>query len=354
MDNLKLEEIIWEVTLKCGKNCKYCGSKDVIRPENPQKKCILHIAQEIADYKVNIVTLSGGEPGQLSDQTLEEVVQILKSGGCSVRAVTNGKLLKGAIAKEFDIIGLSVNDSLDLPQDLMRYDDLTMITNFGTHNIFSFDKLAEIAKNFNTWQIQLTMGEFLLSSEGITYLKEKIRNLPTTIKYILSDNLQDQHICSAGIHSCGITTDGDIIPCLSERSICHNEDLLSVQGNLFQRTLKDIWENEFKDIRFSDKGWTYTCRNCINYPEVKVLTPVKTIESWPPTTYPNSAPETPDFDRVTVTVYGVDSNRTIAYGTGERGGRGRYSPYSGGNVYSYGVTSWRAMGVTSHSEQDWR
>ena len=30
MKNLVLDEILWEITDRCNKGCKYCGSKDII------------------------------------------------------------------------------------------------------------------------------------------------------------------------------------------------------------------------------------------------------------------------------------------------------------------------------------
>jgi MoaA/NifB/PqqE/SkfB family radical SAM enzyme len=247
----KLRDIIYEITLKCNKGCKYCGSQDVLRKENPPLEHMLHIAHEIGNYGVDVVTLSGGEPGEIDTNDLVSIIQELKLYHCNVRAITNGKLLRASKAtSRLDMVGLSINS----PEDYLKptylssvpYNTLVMVTNFGTHNVWEFNKLAEIARSFKSWQIQLTTGaEFMLNPEGISYLRKKIRELDG-IKYILADNLQDEHKCSAGIVSCGITVDGDVIPCLSERT----SGSVSVQGNLFERSLKDIWETEFRDIRF--------------------------------------------------------------------------------------------------------
>ncbi len=302
---LKLKDIIWETTLKCGKHCKYCGSLEILRKENPSKEFLLHVAREIGSYGVDVVTLSGGEPGELDFDVLISIVDILKLYNCSVRVITNGKMLLFSenLLKHFDVIGQSINVSNDhFYRDLIPSDKIVMVTNFGSHNIWQFDDLAEIANSYKSWQIQLTTGGvYQLNAEGITYLRKKIREL-NNVKYVLADNLQDEHKCSAGINSCGITVDGDVIPCLSERTL---GGIISSQGNLKNRSLKDIWESEFKDIRFSSKTWCNSCRNHIDYPQIKELTP------------------------------------TIAQIPHARGHRQQIPKLScQGNVMSYGVTDW--------------
>lgn len=275
---LKLKDIVWEITLCCHKGCKYCGSKNVLRDENPTLSSMLDIAKQIGQYGVDTVILSGGEPGELNFSEMDQIIDILEAYGVKVQVVTNGKLLNfdQKILNRFDLIGLSINSVEDHIRLWTVYGDTinncVMVTNFGTHNIWDFDGLASLAKNFRSWQVQLTTGEYLLPPDGISYLRSKIRKLEG-VKYVLADNLQDEHKCSAGINSCGITCDGDIIPCLSERA--HGKGGVEVQGNLFKfkGSLKDIWETEFKEIRFSDRGWVNSCRNCINYPTIKELTP---------------------------------------------------------------------------------
>lgn len=355
-DNLKLKEVIWEVTRKCGKNCKYCGSKAVLEPENPQLDNLLRIAREIADYGVKVVTLSGGELGELPAGDLFAILEVLKSGGCDIRAVTNGKLLEliGPVEarRKFNVIGLSVNSSGDIPSNLRGYDRYTMITNFGTHNIWEFDKLAETAKSFGTWQIQLTMGEFLLPPEGIAHLREKIRQLKD-VKYVLADNLQDQHKCTAGITSCGITSDGLVIPCLSERS-CNASGGVTAEGNLFIDSLKRIWENNFKEIRFGGDGWRNRCRNCIKYPDVKQLTP--TIQRFRAVELPESSGTDPIMPPFEVRLYGVEPYDVQVYGVQPSDIQvyGVTTPprrrYTGSKVMAYGVTDYSVIAACDHRE----
>jgi radical SAM protein with 4Fe4S-binding SPASM domain len=318
---LKLKDVIWETTLKCNKNCEYCGSKGVLRPQNPSHEHLISIAKEIANYGVEVVTLSGGEPGLLDDLSLFEIIDCLKNGGCSVRVITNGTLFSKPkeLLDKFDIIGLSINTPADYHAlcYVCRY-DAVMVTNFGTHNIWNFDELAEIARKFRSWQIQLTTGNsFMLNPEGIKYLRKKIRYL-VGVKYILADNLQDEHVCSAGINSCGITSNGDVIPCLSERA-WGTIDKESIQGNIFDNSLKDIWESSFNEIRFSANTWKRSCRNCVKYPAIDNLTP----------TVAPIGTEVPQRPR----------------------SRASKSSHRNGNVYSYGVTDWNVVGLNDYKNE---
>jgi radical SAM protein with 4Fe4S-binding SPASM domain len=162
-------------------------------------------------------------------------------------------------------------------------------------------------------------------------LRRMVRELEG-VKYILADNLQDEHKCSAGIVSCGITVDGDVIPCLSERTSGN----VSVQGNLFKRTLKDIWETEFRDIRFGAEGWSKSCRNCVSYPKVKELTP---------TIAPREKVEHPKPQITMEMINGIVKS--------QKRPRDSYRGCSG-NIMSYGVTDWNIAALSCWEEETWK
>lgn len=355
---LKLKEVLWEITNKCDKNCKYCGSKNSLSNDNPSIDTITAILYSIVEYPPEIVTITGGEPGCLDIDVLDNVIGVLSAYGVKVRIVTNGRFLQYASHyKNFDkveVIGLSVNEPWPYWFDYVEghEKDLTIVTNFGTHNIWHFDKLAKFISdsNFNTWQIQLTMGEYMLQKEGIAYLREKIRSLNDPkceykVNYILSDNLQDIHVCQAGISSCSITANGEVVPCLSERSRTV-ESTVTIEGSLLQNSLKDIWENAFKEIRFNGP-WCKSCRSCITYPNIDILTP--TISS-------NNKPQTIAADDVMIDVGEV--YREILRKKRDNSDDDDY-PYRttvvmystgrwGDSVVAYGVTRWNLASIDKH------
>lgn len=288
MSKLKLKEIIWEVTNQCNKNCSYCGSKDIININigNLRIDNIESIAAAIKLYPPEELTLSGGEPGCLSSETMNKILTTLRPCD-NVKVVTNGWIIDNPVHKDnlkhINRFGLSVNTLKDFDNAQERAEkvdyNVTFITNFGTHNIWDFDHIVASINSIKAkqqplsddkiiWQVQLTMGnELQLNAEGIAYLRKKIDVAKNKLKIVEADNLQVCHDCTAGINSCGITYEGWVIGCLSER--CWNKRG-QVYGHLLgpnAKGLGDIWENEFKDKRF---GCSKCCRDCFTYPVEEV------------------------------------------------------------------------------------
>lgn len=335
---LQLEEILWEITNKCNKKCTYCGSSDIINTGGePTKKELDLILENINNVLPKEVTITGGEPG-----CVEGLMDIFTGLHPSIKlkAVTNGHLLEKLNTEElavFSQIGISVNTVEEIEDFIEKEDtnvfapyyydkynrknNITMITNFGKHNIWNFNDLYTFfkAKDYSLWQIQLTMGPDMLPADGIKHLRKKISEIHNFgaehQPYILADNLQLYHQCQAGIRGCSITYKGEIIPCLSERS--WKKDL-RVQGKITDRdSLHKIWENSFKDLRFK-KG--KCCRDCIAYPGIDDRSTessemIKKIERLSKGLPSPSIPSVPS-----VLMYGVgspDPGTVFVYGTAE-------------------------------------
>jgi MoaA/NifB/PqqE/SkfB family radical SAM enzyme len=282
---IKPKDIIWEITNQCNKNCKYCGSKGIINcgPDASLNE-IDKIITEIISVEPNVVTISGGEPGSVVERTIGAAKKFKAAGIKAVSIVSNGHNHRNFIrCADIDALGISINSAEDIDHwdDLMscnKDDDInlhkefgpdgkiTVITNFGKHNICEFYTIASFIKRNNCmWQIQLTNGEFLLKSSEIKFLYNLIRKEILPEKYcgvVLADNLQIKHECDAGISSIGITYDGYVISCLSKRSwgnIEKNKD-----HNLLNNKLKYIWSSRlFNEERF---GCADCCRTGIEYP----------------------------------------------------------------------------------------
>jgi sulfatase maturation enzyme AslB (radical SAM superfamily) len=308
--NLRLKEILWELTLKCNKSCSYCGSKSLLNKEELQDSRKIDIAKQIVFYPPERITLTGGEPAL--DSSLNDVLDIFNKTNIPVSVVTNGTALSlpQSTLNKINTIGLSVNTEEDLlikiPPSLNH--KITLITNFGSHNIFLYKTLFSFfkANNFPIWQIQLTMGEpYQLPKDGIKYLLDEIFDhdlfftYPAIIpkndqKIVLSDNLQSLHDCTAGIESMSIANNGDVIRCLSQRT--WDTNIIS-EGNLLQTSLKEIWENRFKSSRFSS---CKCCRDFFKYPEITCIKKPNVKLLLEETDYPP-----------TVTYYGVFTNPPV-------------------------------------------
>jgi molybdenum cofactor biosynthesis enzyme MoaA len=374
---LKLKEILWELTNKCNKNCDYCGSKEVLnKNEEITLREIDLIINNITNYPPEELTLTGGEPyvsthfkhvvKKINDyNTLKGLTQhpIIK-----LKIVTNGTLFKAEekVIEAFDRIGLSINTE----EEIKKWNEMntsattmeqsvhfakfknkiTVITNFGTHNVWEFDKITKFLfdNKIDCWQVQLTTGKYQLQKDGIKYLYGKIKEIVETplelsilkIKnsnatLVLSDCLQICHTCSAGINSCGITYDGKVIGCLSERSWKEN---MEVYGDLLGdeetiSTLQQAWETSFQDRRFCTAK---CCRDCIDYPNIDKENVKVTLTDGQVTFYP--FPEDQYPQQPIAIYYGVFPNdkMTLMYGVGEPNSPSvtAYAVWGGGQTIS--------------------
>jgi MoaA/NifB/PqqE/SkfB family radical SAM enzyme len=255
------QEILWEFTLKCNKNCCYCGSKDILKKKLEEQERDgyetigqIGIAQYITKVHPDEVTITGGEPSCEMTE-LVECVKILYDAGIKVKILTNGNLFQqmagdadlwDRLDKMVNCYGLSLNELSDLNSIGETYsikEKTTIITNFGTHNINDFDKIAKKAMQYNCWQVQLTIGnEYQLDIDQIKELKNKLEKVENSglLNVVRADNFTCG-MCKAGIYGFSITYDGLIVPCLSYRS--WKSDMM-VQG--FIEDIEEIWKNGFK------------------------------------------------------------------------------------------------------------
>ena len=340
---LKLKEILWEVTLKCNKNCAFCGSKKFLNDgKELSDEDIDHIVEKICEYPPEELTFSGGEPlFGLGKEMFLRLVHRFSNAGIKVKVLTNGYLIKeiapGGYSQLCGIVavGWSLNSAIEVKEALKIVKENTgndffrktcvPITNFGIHNIFDFDKMYQqllLDSPFRIWQVQLTEGnDFQLNSAGISYLKKKIQKVNSStisLRIVEADNLLPDTQCEAGITSCSITRDGLVIPCLSSRSWCSFPVEELSEGSLLDKSLKEIWECGFKKQRFGDCP---CCKNYLDYPlQSEFEIPTEDIDIWkspiksdPPNTvayYSVIIPYIPEYkpsiiEKESVFVYGV-------------------------------------------------
>lgn len=264
--HLKLREIIWEITGECKNNCSYCGSKDA-RCSKTENSTILKIAEQISLYPPKEITISGGDPLLVDFAIHKEIIEKFEGVGITSKILINPKSLsdKSAdILKLYNWIGISINtkEELEISRKYINENvdirNITVVTNFNIQNLFCFDLVESFVKEYNfAWTIQFTVyknpNPMALYSEeneqAFEFFKEKY--FKSNAKIILSDNIVKSVPCGAGLCSVGITFDGYVVPCLSMRS-WENSDFQYRYFNIFEKTLIDIWENGFKDLRFCE------------------------------------------------------------------------------------------------------
>lgn len=282
---------VWEVTMGCNMRCGHCGSSCAEPlPDELTTEEALNLCDQIAEMGLKWITISGGEPLTRKDITL--LIQRLSQKGVSVNIITNGWLLDGSMAeklKESGIatVAISIDGTREIHDKIRRKEAFShaessfkilkllgiktgAVTTITNQNIHILRDLKEelIRMGVNTWQVQLglPMGnlkerpDWLLEPRRVgdiidfcyeTAKEGRIKIFPADcIGYYTKKEMEIKMIsyetnmvsmwdgCNAGIRGFGILHNGDILGCTSIR------DKSYIEGNIRQRSLLDIWEDE--------------------------------------------------------------------------------------------------------------
>jgi MoaA/NifB/PqqE/SkfB family radical SAM enzyme len=270
--HLELKEIIWEITGKCNNNCSYCGSLEIKNSDIYVNK-IIEIAKAISLYPPKEINISGGDPLLVSYETHENIVNILHDIKNKKILISPNSLISSNgeikdkkhfdIIKLYDWVGVSINNEKELEKFKLYkktygFQNYTVITNFNIQNLYDFELIESFVKQENKfWTLQFTMYEnqnnplAIYSEENhkaFEQLQKKYSNSKANI--ILSDNLNGETPCFAGLNALGITYDGTIVPCLSMRSWDKKLEEKN-KLNITKTPLEEIWKFGFDEQRFS-------------------------------------------------------------------------------------------------------
>src|ERR1035437_55000 len=350
---IKLREIVWEITGRCENRCDFCGSKSQWN-EAIDEKNILDIANAISEYPPEEIDISGGDPLLVKYNVHREIVMLLKANKTKCKIVINPRSVNDRNKNEnvntlnlYDLIGVSINNKEDLEKfetfSSALKSHFTIITNFNTINLYSYQRIEEFVKKHNcAWMIQYTVFSRKYADEdnlaalyskgnedAFNFLQDKINeSIKNNVKIIISDNASDG-LCGAGRVACGILSNGDVIGCLSMRSWMQHSEMNEIsEGNVLTTSLKDIWESGFGRYRFNEfKCCKDHCRNkCISNECSK---PVLGVIDW-------NKIKILQNPNVVAVYYGVTDWR-------------KPEPWTKPNVYAYSViegdSKWRNWGT---------
>ncbi len=303
----RLARCVWEITLACCFECRYCGSRAGRARENEltTDECI-RIADELAELGCRRVSLIGGEVFMRHDW--KEIVNRMTSAGIAVNIITNGFLFNDRILDDLKVSGIeSVSVSLDGPKEIHdkfrqpgSYDralaavsaltgagiPASIITTLHSGNAGRLDEMLETLKQYDVfaWQLQACcpMGN---ASDGeldyrfdflsvMDFIDANADMVPFSIG--MADNIgyfteADGRLrgnrsgkaffrgCLAGISSVGIDSVGNVRGCESLYDERFNE------GNLRKQSLRSIWEDPDKfayNRKFTKGLLTGKCAKC--------------------------------------------------------------------------------------------
>jgi len=300
----ELRYLFWEATLRCNLSCLHCGSdchSSRIEKDMPAE-VFLKTTAEIADkYDASriMIVITGGEP--LLRKDLEKIGTELIKQGFNWGMVSNGMLMTENRLNSLLKAGLS---SITISLDGMKEDHewLRNTQNSYEKVLRAIKLLAEVdnlvfdvatcvnsrniplLEELKSELIQIGVKKWRLFSitpigraSEIKELKLQNGQLKQLLDFISTcresgeieanygcegflgayeKQVRDENFfCRAGIHIGGIMSNGDILA-------CPNIDRRYKQGNIYQDSLLDIWENKFDILR--NRKWMKKgkCANC--------------------------------------------------------------------------------------------
>ena len=305
MTGYKLKSCVWEITLACCFSCAYCGSCGGKARENElsTEEC-LNVARQLADIGCRRVSMIGGEVFMRRDW--QTIVRSLTYRGVKVCIITNGFAMTDRIISALkDCRVESVAVSLDGPEDVHdafrqkgSYDralaaikaltdngvPTSVISALRADNYLRLPELYETLKAYPifAWQLQACspMGNAKKNGVKVEFdakyvIDFVVKNLPAApFSMGTADNIgyytENEPItrgrpgscftgCNAGLTAIGIDSVGNVRGCESMY------DDRFIEGNLRERSLSDIWNDEDAfayNRKFKTSMLTGKCADC--------------------------------------------------------------------------------------------
>lgn len=300
MLNLKSPiSVVWEITNNCNFKCPHCRAYEEFTVDDEQIEN--KIIDELIKNDILTVNISGGEP--LLNPRIFEIIQRLSNANMYVGISTNGWLYKEKREKlleaglKFIQVSLDgdkmlhekfrgVEGSYERAVDTLKQakkDGLftQMNVTITSENLktleWNYNKALEIGVDKILYRRVVSAGKAVENDYIIPNKKEYIDTIQKLIKldnsklivaiddpiiYAIQDIESDEKLgCAAGIKSVGISSNGDIYPCIFLR-----EKL----GNITKDNLEELWQNNEilnklrnKDINECGKcKYKFSCGGC--------------------------------------------------------------------------------------------
>ena len=305
--NFRLRSCVWEITLACCFNCAYCGSKagHSREKELTTEEC-LRIADQLAELGCQRVSLIGGEVFLRRDWV--QIAARLTGHGIRVPIITNGFLFSKDIllmlkAARIESVAVSV-DGTESIHDKYRQTGsfrramnaiqtvagagipVSVISTLNAENVETLEELYRQLKPLPifAWQLQACSPMGNAAASGIDYRFDFRKAISFVERHMLTspfsigiaDNIgyytegegslrgnPSGHACftgcRAGLTAIGIDSVGNVRGCEAMY------DNAFIEGNLRERTLKDIWEDPRSfayNRRFRPEDLTGACASC--------------------------------------------------------------------------------------------
>ena len=284
MGKYQLKQCVWEITLACCFSCKYCGSGGGKARENElsEEEC-LKLADDLAELGCRRINLIGGEIFMRPDW--KNIVDRLVKNGMAVCIISNGYMIDTDLAMQLKALNIeSLALSLDGPaciHDRYRQEGsfmharralgvlsdlgvpVSVISTLNHENAQCLEEMYRFLLDYPifAWQLQacLPMGnaaqggvDFRFDHGAVIRFVEEHENAPFALG--IADNigyftpgegsLRGNRSglacfpgCQAGLSLVAVDSIGNVRGCESLY------DKRFVEGNVRERSLKEIWED---------------------------------------------------------------------------------------------------------------
>ena len=283
-----LDNIVWELTLRCNAKCSHCGSAaGVDRQDNLTNDELLRVCDELAEVRCKKVTLIGGEV--FLHPLWCEIVKRLSEYNIEIAIVTNALSLNeekinflshyktATIGISLDGASKEVHDGIRrvpgtfdhiflLSEHIKKYKIPTIaISTVTKRNILELPKLTKLLHSsfFNGWQLQIgtPFGRLSKDATALNELEYYVTGLFVALMQIRHNEFlitgmhdfgyysdekpnsvnvfkKNWKGCPAGRYVMGIRSNGKILGCLSIYDDNYIEDDLRI------KTIKEIWNSD--------------------------------------------------------------------------------------------------------------
>lgn len=275
--------VTWDLTTNCNLFCRHCYnvSHQEERLSPPQLQMIAH---KLANSKIFIVTLSGGEP--LMEPEIWNIISIFRDRKKNVELATNGTLITERIAKKIKDYGVnSVQVSIDGLRETHEYQrgvegcfdksikGITYVLKEGVPVLVSMlvsqrnvEEIPELLEEviqlgvhgFRATRLILMGRGEKLEKEVLTpeqtksltwYMLEQRAKRKGTIEIVLDEcmsfvgeKIEEYGLswfgCPAGRTECAVDAQGNVYPCVF---LTYDEFCM---GNLLESEFDDIWNSQ--------------------------------------------------------------------------------------------------------------
>ncbi len=277
--------VIWDCTRRCNLRCAHCGASKEQYSQELTTGQIKRIVDQLAEAKVEMFAVTGGEP--LLRRDLWEVLAFARQKGLKTGFATNGFMIDDSVAGQIRACSVySVQVSLDgLEQThndirgngdsfaravkaierLAQIPVVSVATTVMPRNLAELDGLRALLAGLGVrlWRLVVVMpigraeaADLLLSGDQLAELFNFVRRnkngkpriyIGETLPFLAEweKAIRDAPlVCPIGFMACCIGVDGNVRGCPEQPDTAENRE-----GSLLDTPFSEIWQNGFGRYR---------------------------------------------------------------------------------------------------------